>query len=165
MAVLVAVLAVPAKADWLHKSEENPFTGDTHIAMGITDMSGYAVGFRCSKADDLSLVFVTPESVEDGAAVAGMNALGIKLLVIVDDQPKLTLEAGLDRAPGGSNKLRLVSSDAEIVGLIDKVKAAKKRVAMAVELMGQAMHAKSFDVRGSRRALDDLGSGCKIGAK
>lgn len=167
MALLALMgMAAAARADWVHRTEDDPFNGDSHVVMGITDESGYVVGFRCTAKEGLSLIYLTPEEMGSDSK-KGMDAMnlmaGLKLLVIVDDEPKLAFDAMADSV-ASNHTLRFAVQDDGLSDLVEKVKAAKKRMAVAVnmEAFGKTIHTKSFDVRGSRRALDELTAGCKI---
>jgi hypothetical protein len=90
LSALIASVGL-AHAEWLHNVEDDPFRGgEVHVAMAIaTDFSGFVTGFRCSSADDLTLVFVTPEKTKD-IPVPGIDKIPVKLLVITDDAEKQT---------------------------------------------------------------------------
>lgn len=156
-------LSWQARAEWLHTVDENPFTGDGHIAMALEDLSGYGAGFRCTSNTDATLIFATPEriSAEDARLLSGEGGPPVDVLVVVDDQPKLTFPAKPDVIVG-SEKLRFISQTDEVADLIRSVMMAKRRVALAVQINGQVLHTKSFSAAGSTKALSALIEGCHI---
>lgn len=139
------------------------------MALGISDATGYALGFRCSNDADLALVYLTPERLSAEVTTAGLakmsSVLGTKLLVVVDDAGKVEFDALPERVDiKGSANLRFISSVDGLDGLLAAVKSAKRRVAITANFMGKNYHTRSFDVRGSRKALEALEAGCKLGA-
>jgi hypothetical protein len=124
------------------------------------DFDGFAAGFRCTSNDDLVLLFIAPEKPDpDHSAVLGI--LPMKLLVVVDDESKISLTATLETTPDGSN-YRLVSDDEKVAGIAHSVAKAKRRFALAGEINGNLAWSKSFSVSGSRRAMQPLISGCRL---
>jgi hypothetical protein len=160
MAALIAaqVGAMPAAADWFHKADaDNPFEGGVpHLAMAA-DFDGMAVGFRCTSGD-WKLMFLVPEK-PDPASSASAKGMPAKLLVIVDDEPKVTLPAEVEIAPTGE-QYRITSDAPGIATLARSTAAARRRFAIAVEMFGKLTYSKAFDVVGSRRALGPLIADC-----
>ena len=158
-AVLCLSATVSANAQWIHRSQEDPFKGKaTQLAM--TMKSGQSAAFRCSSADDLTLVYIIPEKVTD-ATTRMLAAADLKLLVIVDDAPKIELDAQLETTPSGDS-YRLEASTEEVAKILHMVAAAKRRFAVASEFVGQSFYPTIFAVDGSRSALSKLISGCKV---
>lgn len=152
-----------AQAQWVHHTEDDPFAdGNTHLAMAI-GAGGVVAGFRCSSPDDLSLVFVTQENTAglDAEALSNLKMLPMKLLVIVDNDERLSFEAEAEPTPDGG-KIRIVSTADGLIPVLRAAQKAKKRFAVATELMGTIGHSKSFKVSGSGRAIAKLASGCRL---
>ena len=162
--VLIALVASvgSTRAEWLHNVEDDPFRGgEVHLAMAIaTDFSGFVAGFRCSSADDLTLVFVTPEKTKD-IPVPSIDKLPVRLLVITDDAEKVALDAKIETTPSGE-QFRFSADGEQIIKMLKAAWDAKKRFAIASELLGQVGQSKSFDMRGSSRAIQELVNGCKL---
>jgi hypothetical protein len=159
--VLVMSAVSPASAQWLHNAEDDPFKGKaTHVAM--TAKAGQFAGFRCSGQDDLALLFSIPEKVTSDATKL-LNLASLKLLVIVDDLPKIELDAEMQITPDG-NTYRLEADSDEVAKIVHAVAGAKRRFAVASEMMGKTFYSTVFGVDGSRSALNKLISGCKIAA-
>lgn len=158
--VMIAAGSSVVHADWAHSMTEDPFQGDAHVAVAVEPGSGYAAGFRCIVGQDaeLSFIFMTPEKMED---VRALSAMPIKLLVIVDDQPKVELEGTADTV-GDADHLRIYSKDPAVSGLIKAALDAKRRLAVAAEMVGQIFHSHTFSMRGSTRAISEFTSGCKL---
>lgn len=157
--VLVLLGTSAAHAQWMLTKEEDAFEGDMHIA-GAFEGIGYGVGFRCRDADSLSLIYMTPEEV-DATTIAGMSFLKPAIVVIVDSEPKVRIPAELE--PNSvTGKLSALGDDAAIEALLFRARAAKKRVAVALEVGGQIFHSKTFSARGSERALGGLAKSCNI---
>ena len=92
--ILIVLPAGTASAQWFHKSDDDPFKGKaTHLAM--TMKSGQSAAFRCSGSDDLTLLFIVPEKVTD-TTTKMLRAAGVKLLIIIDDAPKIELDAEVE---------------------------------------------------------------------
>ena len=160
LAGIVSVTTVSAAhAQWVHKADDDPFKGRaTHLA--LTAKSGLIAGFRCSSADDLALIYVIPEKVTD-TTTKMLSAASVKLLVIVDDAPKIELDAEVQITPSGDN-YRLETSVQEVQQIVEKVASAKRRFALASEFLGQSFYPTVFSVDGSRSALAKLMKGCKV---
>jgi hypothetical protein len=153
-------LATGANADWLHNTEDDPFRGgEQHIAAAF-DLSGELAGFRCSSADDLVLMFVTPEKPQAGSMEL-LSKVPVQLLVIVDNEPKRELAARIETTPNGE-RYRIVSEVPEVADVVKSALGAKKRFSVASQLLGQLGYTKTFNVRGSTNAIRALVSGCKI---
>jgi hypothetical protein len=171
MLVAMALLLVSsgaANAIWLHTKQDDPFKGDTHMAMNVDLLSGFIGGFRCNAsngADDdpgLALVYGTPERLDDAAVAAlALGTVPMTLMVIVDDQPKVELQASADTV-GDANRLRVYSSDAAVVQVAQAAMKAKRRFAVAVGFMDKTFFSHSFDVSGSTAAISQLVSGCHL---
>jgi len=157
IALTLIATSTAARAEWRASKLEDAFNGDQMMAITL-DFSGYAVAFRCSSAEDLALVFITPE--KGDAETTQLNSLGPQLVAIVDDQPKVTLDAEVDVT--ADYILRLTSEQDEVAALLKAVSGAKRRFAMGIQIMDKTMHTKTFDVNGSRRALQKLVETCKL---
>ena len=160
-AALVCLSAVAANAVWIHTKTEDPFQGDTHLAFA-GGSSGYGVGFRCQAGPEtnLTIIFTTPERMStDNAAVLG--SMPVSLLVIADDQPKVTLEGKADTA-GDENNLRIYSEEPQVGQLVKAALAARRRFAIAAEMVGKIVHSHSFDLSGSTKAITELMQACKL---
>jgi hypothetical protein len=163
MAALIGMLgaSAPAAAAWMNHTEEDPFGGDTHIAVNAV-APGYMLGFRCKSADELSLILLTPEKSDDDTA-QGLDLMKPKLLVIVDTAPKQEFPVRVGTSVSGDDLLMFTVVDADSVAkLLGEVMAAKRRVAVAVDWLGKTFHSKSFDVDGSKRALGTLAKACGV---
>lgn len=159
--VWLVILSAPVDAQWLHQQgEDDPFAGGRQqLAITVSSM-GVLAAFRCTSADDLSLLFVSTEKPdEDTREIAAK--LPTKLLVIVDDEPKTELDASVDTTPQG-DRFRFTATGEGIAVLARKTAAAKRRFAVAVELLGQRLSSQAFGVSGSRRAIEALIRGCRL---
>ena len=161
-AMAALAIAAPASAAWLHKKgNDDPFkSGAEHIAFA-SEFDGYAAAFRCTSRDDLTLMFIVPEKPEP-SHLALASALPNKLLDIVDDGEKIGFGAGLETTPDLTN-YRVAASDSEVASIAHAVASARRRFALAGELNGKVVWSKAFSVGGSRRALQPLIDGCKLG--
>jgi hypothetical protein len=159
---LMAVASSVAHAEWVHSTDEDPFQGDSHLALAIEPESGYAAGFRCvaGKDPELTFIFGTPERMDQSNSAA-LAAMPIKVLIIVDDQPKVEMDGTADTV-GETNFLRIQSKDAAVSGLVKAALAAKRRFAVAAEAMGKIFHSHTFSLRGSTQAISEFSSGCKL---
>lgn len=152
-------MAASANAAWHYRSVDDAFDGDKQIAMSI-DGSGYAVGLRCTSPADLTLLFMTPEKTyEDG--IKSINAQSdLRLLVIIDDEPKVELIATTELT--ADNTLSFYTDDEEVTAIARAAAQAKTRFAIAVQAADKRFHSKSFDVRGSRKVVKRLIETCKL---
>ena len=148
------------KAEWLHTSEDDAFTGTKHIALVADDDTGCSAGFSCTTLADIVLVFITPERLDLSSAKM-LHSLPTSLLVIVDDQEKLSFRPKADLVPG-TEQLRFVYEGPGLLQLVRTVTDAKRRFALAVEIHGKIVHSKTFSADGSTSALTAFGKGCGL---
>ena len=158
----VLCFAAPACAEWVHTTEDDPFTDSPVQLSAAIDTSGYFGGFRCTTAADLALVFVTVEEVGNDGAADLLAALPVKVLVIVDDAPKVELDAKVEPTPDGKKYRVIAQGDDKLTGLLKATLAAKKRFAISQEILGKRYHTHSFNARGSSKALEKLVAACGI---
>lgn len=160
---LVMMLALPAAAEaqWLHTAgEDNPFEGGVeHMSMTATEI-GEILGFRCRSIDDLSLVYVSVEK-PDPAVLDKLKVLPLSMLVIVDSEPVQKFDAAVDITPNG-DRYRVTAKSPMLTALVDTTRRAKKRFALAVEMLGQRLYSAVVNVRSSNTALGELAAGCKL---
>ena len=160
--MLTVTIAPSVRADWLKGPDngDDPFKGKRHSAMAI-ELPGFALTFTCSNPDDLELAFVAPEKVTH-EQMQTMSGAPIKLLVIIDDQPKIEFEAELGATM--NMHVRIATSGDELVPVFKAAAAAKRRVAIGTEFNGKMLWTRSFSSAGSRRVLGPLLSACKLDA-
>lgn len=166
LAVCAGVLLIAgshrAAAEWLHKKgTDDPFKGGSEqIAMSIEFGTGQMIGVKCTTIDDVTLIFV-PYEKPDASTAQLLPLLKARLLVIIDDQPKVELSATLVITPDGE-RLRIDADGPEVVKLVPSIASAKRRVALAGEINGKVAWSQAFGMSGSRRALQPLMASCKI---
>jgi hypothetical protein len=162
VALILIMGPAAAHAAWMHSKDEDPFRGDAHLAMGFDLETGYGAGFRCvvGKEAELTFIFATPEKMPQ-ESLAALSAMPVKLLIIVDDQPKVEMEGTAD-AVGDLNLLRIQSTDTGVASLVKAAMVAKRRFAVAAEAMGKIVHSHTFDLRGSKRAIGEMATACKL---
>jgi len=162
-----AALCNAASAEWVHTaSEDDPFAGGAQQFAGGQSDRGEMVMFRCTSRDDLALLFISIEKPSEDIAsqLDEMSTVGKpKLLVIIDNDPVVTLPAIVSMTPD-RERYRYEAEGGELLTLAQRAAAAKRRVAVAVEFFGQRIYSTAVNVRGSRRAMDKLLKGCAIDA-
>lgn len=163
MAMCAIALAFPraASAQWFHqKGEDDPFAGGvTHMALTMSDR-GEGILFRCTSIGDLALLYISIEK-PDPAHAQLFSSLRAKLLVIVDDDQKVEFDADIDTTPDG-DRYRFTATNPDLSKLARRTAGAKKRLAVAVELLGKRLYSTAVNVRGSSRALTQLATGCNL---
>lgn len=165
LALGVAV-ATPAQAQWMAQKEENPFTNSTvHYAMTASDRNT-ALGFRCETGgEEPALVYITNESAEgmDQKAVQTFNMMGVKLLLIIDKEPRVDLEGRVEVVTiAGRKRIRIVVDGDEANEMVRKVASARGRVAAAIEVMGKVLSQSTFSTGGSKRVLTGVFDACGL---
>lgn len=147
------------RAQWINTVAEDAFNGDQQIAMIPDVAAGYFFGFRCSNADDLAMIFGTPET---SSGHEGSVASMTKMMVIIDGEPARSFDVSIDT--WGENKFRFNADSVEVSNVILAVGKAKRRVAVAIDLLGKKYHSRVFKLNGSGRAVDKLVKSCEIEA-
>lgn len=138
LVVLSIAVASPAMARsgyWMHTTEEDPFSGDMHMAV-VSDDFDQMAGFRCTKADDLALIFIPVQKPGELADASYFAAASNEIAVIIDDSPKMTIKADVDITAKGDH-FRYTSGANEVVNLAFKAAAANKRFAIAAVTNGK----------------------------
>lgn len=143
--------------------EEDPFAGGAEqFAGGVSD-GGEMIMFRCTSDNDLALLFVSIEKPPEDPRLIGLASMAkAQLLVIVDDDPVVTVPATIDTTPD-RERLRYVSEHPMVEGLALRAAAAKRRVAVAVEIGGKRIYSTAVNARGSGKAMGKLTRACKLG--
>lgn len=152
---LFSLAATGADAAWLHDEQGGAFS-DTPLQIAVGSSGPYGFGFRCHGSEDLEALFLTPERVSDEAAEM-TSVIPMTLLVRVDDNEPHEIEAAGNVLDGKLGILAEVTPD-----LADEVEGAVRRVAVAVDMLGQTYHETEFDVRGSTAAVAALKAGCGL---
>lgn len=159
--VALALSASAASAQWIHtQGEDDPFAGGAqHMAMTASEM-GEILGFRCTNATDLSLLYVSIEKPQaEHRALLGV--IPLQLLVIVDNEPVRSFEAKIDTTPDG-DRYRVTAVGKDLSALARATAGAKRRFAVAVQMNGERMYSAAVGVRGSTNAINKLARGCNL---
>lgn len=155
VAAIAAFCASAASAQWFHEESGGAFT-DTPLQIAGVSVGRYTFGARCTRADDLVLLYITPEQMTSSAA-RQLTALGPVLLVRVDDDAVLELDAQIDVS--GTQAGFVAIPDPE---LITALAAARGRIAVAARLAGELFHEQEFGVARSGQTLGLLRENCLI---
>ena len=161
VALMLAMTGNPAAAQWMHlQGEDDPFAGGVeHTSMTLA-RHGEIIGFRCTSAKDLAFLFVSTEKPQ-ADHVALMSLLTARLLVIIADEPQREYVALIDTTPDG-DRYRFTALARTLPELVKAAGAAKRRLAVAVEIKGERVHSAAVNVRGSGRAIRQLVKGCGL---
>lgn len=153
--LMLGVCGFPAVAQWVHQEHGSAFN-DQKEQLALTAFGQYAVGLRCSSANDLTVVFITPEVV-DGKALDQINALTPKVLIRIDQNEAHAYEASGDNPSGSLSFYAAVPE-----GLAKEVMAAQSGVSVAVQMLGSLYHETRFSARGSTRAVSEIVARCGL---
>lgn len=156
ISILTMLVTVqPLKAQWIFQGSESAF-GDDAVQLAMTMAKPYALGARC-KGDKIDLVYITPDTSFDKDSYAGMNAMMPEMKVRIDDNPIVVIDAELVDSEG--KMLGLAETDTE---MLTSIKNAKRRIAIALSVLGKNYHEQSFSVQGSTAAIEKLFKGCNL---
>lgn len=157
IAVLVlASSALSAEAQWLYQKEESAF-GDNHFHGAITGKGPYGFGFRCFGSDP-EIIFMTPETSPGEEKLSLINSITPpEILIRTDDLEVHRLEG--QAADTDGTVVFLAPAPAEVMA---EVRDARRRVAVAIDFMGETIHETKFNVSGSTRAMAQLMRGCGV---
>ncbi|SCD22812.1 hypothetical protein BR141012304_10370 [Brucella inopinata] len=101
---------------------------------------------------------MTPDkSFEDSAAISLANATKPKIRVRVDKNPVVDVDVELQNI----NDKATAFGDVDI-DLLKSVAAAKNRVAVVMQILGENYHEKSFNVRGSTKSIGQIIKACGL---
>ena len=146
-----------ALAQWVYNEEEDAFGEGGSKMILVTDFSS-AFGIKCSP-EGLRALYATPEKIQEAGALEMLNQAKPKLLVRVDRNQVYELDATLDVTM--DDHLRAWADDIP-PKLVKEIRDAKKRIAVAVRLLGKLYHKASYRVRGSTAAARKLIKRCSL---
>lgn len=151
----LALTSSPVEAQWIHQEQGSAFdTNKTQIA--LTAHGQYAVGLRCTSKADLTVIFITPETV-DKDTVKMMNMASPEILVRVDQNEPHAFKSEGDN-PEGKLTLHADAPSALVQELID----ARSGVSVAARMLGSIFHETEFGARGSTASITKLAELCKL---
>lgn len=147
---IALTFTLPAAAEpWVYQEHGSAFEArKTHIA--LTAVGNYAVGLRCSEADNLTLIFITPEEA-DQDNVEVLNQVSPEILVRVDENEPFVIAAQLDVVDGTLTALGPAPS-----ALGDQLVVAVSGVSVAARIMGELFHETRFGVQSSTATVSKL---------
>lgn len=158
-AVLSIAMVGGAQAQWAYQGEADAFSDVVlHLAVGAGDGAGYALGFRCSEEEDLTVLFMTPERIESSEATL-MSAVGPTLMVRIDDNEIVELKSEVLSLDG---KLTVMNDSADVLALSEQAVGASKRIAVTIEMMGERFHTTNISTRGSTSSIRKVLEGCAL---
>jgi len=165
---ILAVLAVclsagAAQADWTSKKEINDFDRSVVAFAVASSDNGNILGVRCdgSRPEAVKIVFVTPERARDDGS--GLNILRPKLSLIVDGGDRIDLPAGFDVVDIGLvSRVRVVAEGVASLDAAEKIARAKRRIAVAVEFLGETHYPSVVGVHGSSRHIAGVLKSCGV---
>ncbi|TDE34150.1 hypothetical protein [Antarcticimicrobium sediminis] len=153
--IALAVTAGQASAQWLHQEQGSAFDAQkTQIA--LTSQGQYAVGLRCTGADDLTVIFITPEAI-DQDSLKMLNIAAPEILVRIDQNAPYAIKAEGDNPEG-----KLTLHAAAPPSLARELIAATSSISVAARLLGSLYHEKEFSVRGSTGSVTKLANLCGL---
>jgi len=157
-AILAGLLAtcVSANAQWVYQGQESAFD-DSALHIAVTAAGQYGFGFRC-KGPKIEAVYMTPDkSFEDSSALSVANATHPKIRVRVDKNPIVDIDVELANVEDKATALGEVDVD-----LLKSVASAKNRIVVVMQILGDNYHEKSFSVRGSTKAINQIIEACDL---
>lgn len=160
MCIYIAALSLacgigPAFSQWIYQGQESAF-GDSGVHVAPTGTGNYAFGIRCRK-DLIEVIYFTPDTSFDAGTYKLANITEPKFKVRVDDGPVVELPAELSDVDGKASVISEIDLE-----MVLAIRDAKKRVAGVLELLGEHYHEKSFNVRGSTKAIGQILAGCGL---
>lgn len=158
------LLCGSATAQWFSDGSDNPFDKTQMRWVFTASKEGLGFGFRCegSDPDNAALLFITNERATDDAA-AKLSLLSPQLSIIVDDGERRDLTARIDAVDiTGATMLRVIVNGETAIVEADRIGNAKRRVSVALSVLGKTFHATNFGVRGSRKEIGNAFKACGI---
>lgn len=158
--ILATLTGMPsiATAQWITQERGGAFDDDP-LTVSMTARQGYAFGFRC-KSNRSEVMFVTQDRSFDRSTLKVANLAGPLLLIRIDRGEILKLKAEIDTVDGQA----VFIADADLT-LYRSIGDAKTSISVVVELLGEKYHENSFGVTGTRTAMNNLITKCKIQTK
>jgi hypothetical protein len=143
------------EAGWYTHEDDDPFAKKLTL-LAISSETG--VIFRCSKRGQVDVVVVTDQRVPDEVAASFQNAdVNINVGIYIDDE-RFDLMASLDLT---SDKLVRATTDSAVAVTIAAA-AAKKRIAVAVQVADKTIYRVNPGIVGAASAIAKLVKGCGL---
>jgi len=155
-----------ASAQWMTQKDDNPFEKTKSRWVFTAAAPSYGFGFACAGPDlqSAKILFITAEEIDAGSA-AVMSQLSPEIAVIIDDGERFDVPASVDTVKiESASLLRLSASGEDAIKVAQAVGAARRRVSVAVTMVGQVLHPKNFGVSGSKRQIEEAIAACGIDA-
>lgn len=148
------ISASPSHAEWHYQGEKSAFGSQgNHLALGYNGLYGF--GFRCDQ-DEVAGIFITPEDLDDDGAKS-LTFLFPMLLVRVDN---LDPHEHFGIVESANGKLRVSATISN--NLLEEVRDAKRRIAVAIRMSDKTFHETSIPARGSTSALRSFLANCEV---
>ena len=155
LACAAMLCAPPAAAQWKYQLNESAFTAEG-VNIAMTANAGYAFGFRC-QGQDMEVLFLTNSNSFTNESLGASSLAPPQLLVRVDDHAVIEMNISLVENGGKSGAIGYVEME-----LANAVRNAKKRIAVALRILGEIQHEEWFDVVDSTIAIDKITAACGI---
>ena len=152
-AASVAVVSSPAVADW-HYFSFGDLGNDDYASIAVVQGGGYTFGLQCLDGG-LRVAYGTPEPMGD-FEWALLGKLNPTLAVKVDDKDPFFVFSWFERVDDKERVSGIAQED-----LVQALISARSSVTVAINLMGDVHNLKSFEVRGSTKAVQALRKECE----
>ena len=154
--IAVILFSNSAYAYWYFHKEDSAFeTSNNFAILTVSDDYGFAI--RCT-TDELQARFFTPDqSFKEKDTLVIANSMLPKLLIRIDNKQPLTLAGTLHK---GNNGL-VMQADIDR-SFVDDVSQARRRIAVAMDLLGDIYHETDFSASGSTRVVNKLKKTCPL---
>ncbi|WP_459176226.1 hypothetical protein [Ewingella americana] len=156
--LLLTSLVMPlAYADWATRVEDDVFTGGhTAIMIGLLGSSETALLFDCSKGK-LDIAYV-----EQDKTTGDIDGLPVDLVVKIDGNPVIKLDATLSRR--NANSLQAKSTDAEsITSILKFLQNAKSKVLVGLQAQdGTNQQSFTGNASGSTASVNNFIKACEV---
>lgn len=141
-----------ANAQWFYQEKEESAFSEEKVHLLLSMSEGRGFGFRCRDGSS-ELMFMLEERMEETDT---LNAIQPKLLLKIDNNE--LHEIPVTAANSGDSLVFMAEAP---VPLIEEIRDAQKRVAVAVDLVGNLFSETAYNVRGSTAAATSLLNNCK----
>ncbi len=140
---------------WIGTVEKDDF-GDAHVGMATVVGNGRVFGLRCENGKVPTLIYATLEQWADNLGV-----IPAKLLLRVDDGEVIEKRAVLDAYERGIGKsVRVLAPGDHNFPVLGKIMRSRKRLSVAVELLGEKFEKARFSTVGATSAFRKIWRYC-----
>ena len=152
--LMFVIMISPVNAQWMMDTKDDPF-GNDHLTYAYTTEGYRSLGVRCIGDSNLQILFLTEENVSD-KDIYSINKMHPRTLIRIDKIPLISINDNFV----SSNKGKLVMVAKITPSIVEKMRNAKNRIALAIDMLGDRYSPTGFSPVGSYKNISQVLKAC-----